>query len=196
VGADVRKLKKFLDLKFELEADKAKSFLGGMAARIDALFTGIPTDVGGEVGAEMKAGILDNFVNEGNERDGAWRPLSKKYAEWKDEYFPGEPIGQRTHQLIESISFRVDSGAVVAGVMQGGKKATSIHQLYKHETGNGKSYHGVEELPTADMYAASFNETRNFLVIPADRIYNLKRTIWYWVVQGKVHTSGFGRDLA
>lgn len=194
----MRRLKKFMELRFTVEDDKAREHLGGIGNRIRLLFSDIPEDIGEDVGRHMKKSILEAFEAEGP----GWAPLSRAYARWKERHFPGMPIGQRTRQLITSIDWRNQGGQIVAGSLPNSGRSRNpassfISALYKKriersETGKHK---GLKELPPVETYAGEFNRLRPFTVLSMEREYAIRKTVWYWIVNGEVRPGEFGRDV-
>jgi phage gpG-like protein len=46
----------------------------------------------------------EQFESEGAAGGEKWEPLSESYREWKEVHYPGEPILQRDHDLVESLT--------------------------------------------------------------------------------------------
>lgn len=46
------------------------------------------------------------FASEGKSSSGGWAPLSPKYAAWKAQHYPGQPILQREGHLVRSLTRR------------------------------------------------------------------------------------------
>lgn len=46
------------------------------------------------------------FRTEGRASSAGWAPLSPNYAAWKARHYPGEPILQREHDLVRSLTER------------------------------------------------------------------------------------------
>lgn len=44
---------------------------------------------------------------------GKWRPLSESYRAWKEVHYPGEPILQREHDLVDSLTDPEAAGAIL-----------------------------------------------------------------------------------
>lgn len=60
----------------------------------------------------LEAATKRQFAAEGQGPDaGNWKPLSARYAEWKEANFPGMPILQRTQALVRGLT---DGGASTA----------------------------------------------------------------------------------
>lgn len=201
-----RYLKKFLELRFDVRDDKAREFLGGMEGRRQALFTGIPNDIGKEVGTQMRLGILDNFSAEAMmptfaSVGYAWPRLGPKYAAWKERFFPGQKIGHRTGQLKASISWVNEGARMIAGVIPGGggrgfDQGLPINTAFnalagKSETGKYRGLTGVEPV---ESYAHKFNASRRFDSLPKDREYAIRKTVYYWIVGKGAQSTAFGRD--
>jgi phage gpG-like protein len=60
----------------------------------------------------LEEGERRQFSSEGGYGTGAWKPLSPRYRDWKDRHFPGEPILQLRHRLIESLTSAASPDAV------------------------------------------------------------------------------------
>jgi phage gpG-like protein len=52
------------------------------------------------------------FRTEGAAAGSAWKPLSEKYARWKEAHFSGQPVLQRTGDLMKSLTNPHDANAV------------------------------------------------------------------------------------
>lgn len=52
------------------------------------------------------------FETEGEEGGRAWPALSPEYAGWKEAHYPGQPILQRTGDLVKSLTSQHDPNAV------------------------------------------------------------------------------------
>jgi len=52
------------------------------------------------------------FKTEGAEGGDKWAPLSEEYAGWKEAHYPGQPILQRTGDLVASLTKQSDPNAV------------------------------------------------------------------------------------
>lgn len=73
----------------------------------------------------LEEGPVANFAGQHDPDGGAWKPLSTKappkggYEAYKERHWPGEPILQRDHALIDSLSFRTEGDAVDIGSIGG-----------------------------------------------------------------------------
>lgn len=65
------------------------------------------------VATEFYAIEADQFGSEGEKgASGKWAPLSPAYKKWKDAHFPGEPLLQLTHTLVDSLTDPEALGAI------------------------------------------------------------------------------------
>lgn len=54
-----------------------------------------------QVEVHARQSIVERFATQGR---GSWAPLSKSYAAWKAEHFPGRPILQRSGDLLADLT--------------------------------------------------------------------------------------------
>jgi hypothetical protein len=57
----------------------------------------------GALGVWFKARMAEQFGTEGAASGGKWADLTEAYAKWKDEHYPGRPIGVLTGALRSSM---------------------------------------------------------------------------------------------
>jgi len=62
---------------------------------------------------------LDQFESQGSGRHGRWKKLSKRYARWKAQKYPGKTILKRTDKLFRSAVAGTDSN-ITGGLSTGG----------------------------------------------------------------------------
>lgn len=79
------------------------------------------------------------FGDEGSGSTGSWAALSPEYAAWKEKYFPGEPILQRTRALVAGLTDSSSSTArrdISSDAMIFGTSGVSYASF--HQTGTKK----------------------------------------------------------
>ncbi len=64
---------------------------------------------------ELRRAMLEQFSGKGVGPDGAWKPLSEKYAKWKAKKYPGMPILQRTGETFKALTTATANSIVVIG---------------------------------------------------------------------------------
>lgn len=100
-----------MPLRFTAEVDGAEVFNRAFS-RLDSLDDFRP--VWPPVIREFYLIEAEQFESEGAVGgSGRWEPLSETYREWKEVHYPGEPILQRDHDLVESLTDPEAAGAIL-----------------------------------------------------------------------------------
>lgn len=63
----------------------------------------------------LRQTMLEQFQGKGVGPDGAWKPLTEKYARWKAKKYPGMPILQRTGDTFRALTTATGNSIVVIG---------------------------------------------------------------------------------
>jgi len=125
-------------IKFDLTTDPP---IDGMVWALDRMADGVSNFDGLFRGfGEIFRGFMQKqFETEGSFGAGGWAALSPAYAAWKEEHFPGRPIG-------------VLSGALRSGMTGGGG--------YSEEIGSDSASWGLSASSPADAYGKHFAARR------------------------------------
>ena len=90
-----------------------------------------------------------SFASKGASTGKPWKPLSKQYAAWKAEHFPGRPLMIRTGRLSRSITDSKDRNFVFN--REGGKRIIMWSRL-EHAAYHQK---GTKRLPARPLFVMS-----------------------------------------
>lgn len=156
-------------LKFEVHSDpEMREFafrVRGIAAQIDDF-----TPLLHGLGDLFKAAEQKQFATEGGS-SGGWAPLTAAYAAWKEQHFPGRPIGVLRGHL--------------RSAMTGGAGYS------QHVTKNAASY-GMEGGPALD-YGKYFDARRKVIAFGTGESAKWRRMAEDWAAQAAL-ASGWGKS--
>lgn len=83
---------------------------------------------------EFYADERDQFATQGAAGGEAWAPLSPEYAGWKEMHYPGQPILQRTGDLMRSLTSASDANAVNVQSRKGLTLGTRVPYAIYHQS--------------------------------------------------------------
>lgn len=76
----------------------------------------------------------EQFDSEGSKgRSGAWKPLTRKYAEWKKKVYGDKPILQRTEKLVKAMTSNTGDTIVVKEKDEFGYGTTLFYMPFVHK---------------------------------------------------------------
>lgn len=77
----------------------------------------------------------EQFKSEGAKgRSGAWKPLSRKYAEWKLKHYGDKPILQRTEKLYKAMTSNTGDTIVIKDKNEFGYGTSLFYMPFVHKT--------------------------------------------------------------
>ena len=126
------------------------------------------------LGVWFKARMGDVFGSEGAASGARWADLTPAYAAWKQEHYPGRPIGVLTGALRSS--------------MTGG---SGYSQMIAKTTAS----FGMSNFSTAKSYGVHFAERRPVLRMPAKWGRETQKLAHEWLIaeaRGSMHIGGAG----
>jgi hypothetical protein len=126
------------------------------------------------LGVWFKARMGETFGSEGSASGGKWADLTTAYAAWKQEHYPGRPIGVLT-------------GALRASMTGGGGYSETIHRT--------DASFGMSDSSKARPYGVHFSERRPVLRMPAKWGRETQKLTHEWLIaeaRGSMHIGGSG----
>jgi len=126
------------------------------------------------LGVWFKARMGETFGSEGSASGGKWADLTPAYAAWKQEHYPGRPIGVLT-------------GALRASMTGGSGYSETITKTI--------ASFGMSDSSKAKPYGAHFSERRPVLRMPAKWGRETQKLTHEWLIaeaRGSMHIGGSG----